>query len=131
MSLLSALVAVGILAATADAKLTAHFQQTRVSGGRTVAVVLTSAEASPVHAALVRRSNAWAAERGNTAVLLAIAPAVGFMHSVPSRASISTQGLSRGTYLLVLRVQQPSGKWLSYVPALFVQHRTSVTLHIS
>jgi hypothetical protein len=134
-----ALVAVGIAAATASAKLSAHFQSTTVQRGQAAVVIATLPYASPLRAGLVRKSDAWRAERGNAtlvraatsfAPLVTVDPLTGAVQR-STGVSISTVGLARGTYLLVLQQQRRDGKWLTYVPGLFVAHRAPVTLSIS
>jgi invasion protein IalB len=134
-----ALVAVGTAAGTANAKLSAQFQQTTVQRGQAAVVMVTLPYASPLRAGLVLKSDAWRAERGNAtlvravtsiAPLVIVKPLTGAVHR-STRVSISTTGFARGTYLLVLQQQRRDGKWLSYVPALFVPHRAPVTLRIS
>jgi hypothetical protein len=137
--LLTALVASGAVATAADAKLAAHFQQTKVQRGQAATVVVTLPYASQLRAGLVLKSDARRAERGSAALVRAVTsfaplvivnPLTGAIHR-STRVSVSTAGLARGTYLLVLEQQQRDGNWLTYVPGLFVPHRAPVTLRVS
>jgi hypothetical protein len=134
-----ALVAMGATAGAANAKVSAHFQQTTVQRGQAAVVIVTLPYASPLRVGLVLKSDAWRAERGNAPIVRAVTsvaplvivnPLTGAVHP-STRVSISTTGLARGTYLLALQQQRRDGKWLSYVPGLFVPHLAPVTLRIS
>jgi hypothetical protein len=133
-----ALLAVGIAASSASAKLMAHFQQTTVQLGQSAVVIVALPYSGPLRAGLVLKTDARRAQHGDADVvrgltsvapLVMISPATGAVHR-STRVSISTTALSAGTYLLVLQVRNRNGRWVSYVPGLFVPHRAPVTVHV-
>lgn len=127
----------GLTATTASAKLTAHFQRTQVVRGHAATAIVSLPYASPLRAGLVLKSKARQAEHGDATVVRAVTPFAPLVLVNPvtgrvkrtTRVSIPTAHLARGTYLLVLQ-EQRVGRWLNYVPGLFVQDSATVTLRV-
>jgi hypothetical protein len=109
-----------------------------VKRGQAAVVIVALPYRGPLRAGLVLKADAQRAEHGDATVVLGlrsvaplviVSPATGAVHP-STRVSISTGALAPATYLLVLQVRNRSGKWLNYVPGLFVPHRAPVTVRV-